>query len=117
MPAIDINRLRRFHSDASAAHAALLAQGVKVRHAREDLALACTNLYRAQHPVPGVKSVNEDAEKPLLAAVKAAEAAMKLAEDDNERLERAWEHAARLRTRVRQYAIEQGALPDDLREI
>jgi DNA repair ATPase RecN len=117
MPAIDINRLRRFHSDASAAHAALVAQGAKVRHAREDLARARTNLDRAQHPIPGVRRVDEDAEKPLQAAVKAAEGAMKRAEDDNERLERAWEHAARLRTRVRQYAIEQGALPDDLREI
>ncbi|MBX4858764.1 hypothetical protein [Rhizobium leguminosarum] len=118
MPKIDINRLRRFHADASAAHAALRAQWEKLRYAREDLARARTQLEAARRPVPGVKTVEDGkAQKRFAAAVTAAEESLRLAEAELERLQRVWDHAARLRDRVRQFASEQGELPKDLQEI
>ncbi|RFB95577.1 hypothetical protein B5K11_11750 [Rhizobium leguminosarum bv. trifolii] len=118
MATIDINRLRRFHADATAAGAALRAQWEKVRYAREDLARARTQLEAARRPVPGVKTVEDGkTQKRFAAAVTAAEEGLRLAETENERLYRIWEHAARLRDRVRQFAAEQGVLPKDLQEI
>jgi hypothetical protein len=117
MPKIDLNRLRRFHTDAEAAHAALMRQWDKVRKAREDLACARTQLASSKQPVPGVRKHDPNAEKPFRAAVEVAEATLQRAEEESARLSQIWEHAARLKTRVREYAIQQGALPADLQEV
>ena len=116
MPNIDPDKLRRFHAEAKAAHAALMRASEAYRFAREDLSSATGRLEEAREPVPGVKRVGAEAEKPLVAAVKSAEATFARAEEERERLHDAWTHANRIWTKCRDFAAEHGALPNDLKD-
>ncbi len=150
---IDLKKLRRFHADAHAAHAALMRQTETVRDARAALAVARENEQQVREPIQGVsvsagphgfdggsmsrepqrrnpdqtradrdKSVAASADRSAKAlneavkTVKAAARAVEIAEAELARLDERWQHAARLRTRVRDFAISHGVLPDDLKD-
>ncbi len=115
MSTIDIGRLRRYFSDAQAAHAALMKQWERVNSEREKLSRAQVELRPYQHEKHGETFLKQGGEK-FTALVREAEAHLKIADDEYERLQRAWEHAMRLRNRVRDYAIELGELPSDLKD-
>lgn len=150
---IDIEKLRRFHADAHAAHAALMRQTETVRDARAALSAAREHERQVREPVEGVRIAagphgfdggsaapepqrrNRDMSKAdrdriesghadraakalneAVKTVKAAARAVEIAEAELARLDEVWQHAARLRTRVRDFAIENGVLPDDLKD-
>lgn len=134
MVPIDLNRLRKYHSDAAVAHSNLLAAWSQVRQARAQLSRARDFLARFEEPAPGLKrdlgiskndyrraaeeaaKRNERQQAEALQAVADAEEAVVYAEAERDRLEAFWAHASRLKTSVRNYAIACGALPHDLRD-
>ncbi|MBO9195693.1 hypothetical protein J5277_16425 [Rhizobium sp. 16-449-1b] len=115
MSTIDINRLRRFFADAQAAHAALMVQWKKVSKARENVSHAQVELRPYQFEKRGKQILKSGGEK-FVSALAEAERDLKRADEEYERLQRAWEHAASLRNRVRDYAIQLGEFPSDLKD-
>jgi hypothetical protein len=116
MATIDEQKLRRFHAERNAAHAVLLRASEAYRCALADRAEARTKLAEVREPVPGLKRLGDEAEKPYLAALKAAETAMTKAEEERERLSDIHQHAARIWSRCRDFAAAHNALPHDLKD-
>lgn len=137
MPKIDPQKLRRFHSDARAAHGGLLAASAEVRRCREDLAIAKAAMDRAK-PGSGAEAgwMSEGSEnmsgmaangrihavgsnstlRDAATALKAAETALTRSLDHEEEARERWEHAQGLWARCRAFAAAHGALPADLND-
>lgn len=116
MTSIDEQKLRRFHAARNAAHAVLMRATEAYRHALADQAEARTKLAEVREPVAGVKRLGDDAEKPYIAALRAAETALTKAEEERERLSDIHQHAARIWSRCRDFASTHDALPHDLKD-
>ncbi|MFB9953422.1 hypothetical protein ACFFP0_31680 [Rhizobium puerariae] len=144
MVSIDQNKIRKYHSDADDAHAALMAGWDRVRTARAELAQAKERLAKAETTPQGTRRAIQQTEPvepkrgdyrsheafaaardeymtarnefAVVAGVKVAEQRLAIAEAERERLALAWEHASRIRSLVTDYARQHGQLPADLRE-
>lgn len=122
-PKIDGTKLRKYFSDAKAAHAALMASWEETRAARRELADAETALTRAKaadHATSSRKPASTVPDRAPLAletaAVSAARAKLARIEAEREKLDDEWNHASRLKRSVADYARANGALPADLEE-
>lgn len=122
---IDETKLRKYFSDAKAAHAALMAAWDDTRAARRDLSDAELALTRAKAAAPHIDTAKHrpksaDALPDPIAvaerAVKAVRAKLARIEAERERLSDANDHASRLRRNVAEFARAHGGLPDDLAE-
>ena len=116
---IDLNRLRKFKADATAANDALRAQSERIRNARDDLSRAKIEAARFDdaRPASGADwdkyKKAEDAARQRVADLGSH---IEQLQAEHDRRERAWNHASTLWGRVRDFAAEQGRLPADLRD-
>ena len=117
---ISIPRLRRFIAESDAAHAALIAAGDKVRHARKDYNAAkeALQVFHDAGPMEGRPGKDDEKrmqvrlEKDLKTAADALGAAEAARTDVYER----YDLARSLASRGRDYVASLGLLPADLVE-